>query len=121
MNYLYTAAWGRFLSLSESLEPNLVVNILRYLDLVSKTIDKISVTARETIIEGNRESYSANINKKIDEITGFIDNDILPAIRNASEGMTKDIGQLITEVVKMMNDTAKDEKELSDKKVRLDL
>lgn len=100
-----------------SIEPNLVIDIIKYLDVTVETIAKLDETSRQIIIERDRKTYSDGIEKKIEDAGHFIDEDILPGIQNASKALNGEIYNLTTEVVKMMNDTAKDEKDYHDKQV----
>lgn len=57
-----------------SIEPNLVIDIIKYLDVTVETIAKLDETSRQIIIERDRKTYSDGIEKKIEDAGHFTGN-----------------------------------------------
>lgn len=103
-NYLYTAAWGKYLTLNSTSGLTLIVDLVQYLDSTIESINRVKSSARRQIIEGTRDSYSHEIDMKIEEANRFINDDILPAIESASKALDGDMNKIVDEVKKMQDE-----------------
>lgn len=117
-NYVYTATLGKYLVLNATDEPNLIVDIVAYLNGALDSIEDIQSVRRQTIIENYRNSFSHGIDSKINDATAFIDGDILPGIQKITDTLDEDLYSLLNEVSTMINVTLEDQKALIEKQVK---
>lgn len=106
-NYLYTASWGKYLTLSAD-ESVLIIDIRQYIDTSIKTIQKVQQAARKEIIDDYRSKYRADIQTKISEANSFIDTDILPAIGDITKELDGNLDALVNETVNKRKRAAKE-------------
>lgn len=119
LNYVYTAAWGKYLSLNTIAQPYLIIDISTYLASTIETINDVKQAERQKIISDAQHSYYDDIQKKIAEANGFIETEIQPAISHISDSLDSNLKDLIAEVEQLYKKIAKQEKEYLDQQQKL--
>lgn len=97
-NYLYAAAWSKFLS-SNSSESLMVIDINNYLGVTAKNIQKYEKSLRQQTLDETRSNYRQEIQMKITEARSFIDNDIRPKIAELSASIDDSLDGIVNETV----------------------
>lgn len=114
--YLYTAAWGKYLTLSSAAQPNLVIKIEKYLGSAIATIQEVVKSTREDAISNITMAYHNETEQKVNEANAFIKTDILPTITNITKEIDKSMLAIVDEAAalrkKAIDDQKKYEKEL---------
>ncbi|GIX93758.1 uncharacterized protein CDAR_606301 [Caerostris darwini] len=122
--FLYTAALGQIYSLKNDSEPNLIIDIGGYLDLVIKDLQKLkesqSRSNKVDVVNRRKEDYKKSIDRKIQEAKKFVKEQLTPEIDKISRRIDNDVDSLIEETVELQKQAEKEEQVLKNKKQDLE-
>lgn len=107
---LYTAAWGKYLTLNSGAEADLVIKIEKYLGLAITTIETVVKSTRTEAISNTTKAYYADTKQKVDEAEAFIKTDILPTILNITKEIDDSMLGIVEEAVELRKNAIKDQK-----------
>lgn len=99
MNYLYAAAWGRYVAMKS--QPLLIIDVQSYLDLTIDIIEKVDKSKRKQIIDDHRKQHKDHIMSKVESVNGLLNNEILPLIEDIKRDLNSNLNQLLAETVAM--------------------
>lgn len=80
-NYLYAAAWGKYLAIRSTDEPVLFSDIDQYLEMAKSDIEKLP-SARSALVNNNKRMYREITEQRISDVMIVVNTDIRPKIAN---------------------------------------
>ncbi|GFU18336.1 uncharacterized protein TNCV_1980241 [Trichonephila clavipes] len=103
LKFLVTATLSRIYSLKGSSEPNLIIDIKGYLDIIGKDIRSLenikNANVKAIVIKKYTEKYKSGIEDKIKEAEGFIKEQLMPEMNLINSQIDSEINSLIDELI----------------------
>jgi len=117
--HIYTSTLGK-LAAERSKETFVVISLPGYLSIIKEEIGKLKNLENDELVKSYRKDYKDNVDNKIKEAQGFIDNVVMPYIKNYEEKLSNQIPALIADVAerKKQNRLNKAALEEQEKKLR---
>lgn len=115
LRFLYTAIYGKISNLRNFRQHIIVIDLLEYLELLQKNIDRMKETEREVSIEEQKKQYENALMEKIQSALEIVATEIIPAIVKASNEVIEKIPDLIKEILKKASKAEEEQQELQEK------
>lgn len=100
LRFMYTAISGKISNLRNFRQHVLIVDLLEYLQIVQKNIDKMRETDREVSINEQKRQYEDALMAKVKSALEIVEGDVIPALLEIFNGIMDKIPKLIEEVIK---------------------
>lgn len=123
LSFLYTAILGRIYNLKDSVESNLIINVITYLDTLKEDMDTLKELQKSKnkiyFINKYKEDFKQSVDTKVKEAEHFIMNAISPEIDNIGSEIDSTVDFLINEVIQLQKEVKEEKEKLVEKKQKL--
>lgn len=100
LRFMYTTISGKISNLRYFRQHVLIVDLLEYLQIVQKNIDKMRETDREVSINEQKKQYEDALMAKVKSALEVVEDDVIPALLEIFNGIMDKIPKLIEQVIK---------------------
>lgn len=100
LRFLYTAISGKISHLRNFRQHVLVIDLLTYLEIVQKSIERMQETDKEISIDEQKKQYENALMDKIDSAVEIISAEVIPAIQADLEEIFIRFPKLIEEILR---------------------